>query len=270
MRDFAKAFEVTGTKPVKLARFDPGQTGGLKSKKQTLKRFESNLEALAELQYRLYAEGKRSLLIVLQGIDAAGKDGTIRRVFSVFNPQGCPVTAFKVPSRVELAHDFLWRVHKAAPPRGAIGIFNRSHYEDVLVVRVHGLAPKSVWSRRFAQINRFEKHLVDNGTTILKFFLVISKDEQKRRFRARLDNPLKNWKFSREDVEKRKLWGDYLQAIEDAVNRCSTPHAPWFVIPADHKWFRNLVISQIVRDTLERLDPRVPEVTEDLSDIVIE
>ena len=177
---------------------------------------------------------------------------------------------FKVPTPEERGHDFLWRVHKAAPVSGHITIFNRSHYEDVLVVRVHDLVPKSVWSRRYAQINEFEKMLAANGTTIIKFLLIISKDEQRQRFQKRLDDPARNWKFSREDVEKRKYWDDYLDAFEDAVNRCARPHAPWYCIPADRKWYRNLVISEIVKETLEEMDPRIPRSRENLSGIVIE
>jgi PPK2 family polyphosphate:nucleotide phosphotransferase len=267
---FRARYGIDGKKKIQLRRFNADERWAVKDRREAEKIFRANLGTLAEIQYRLYAEHKQSLLIVLQGIDAAGKDGTIRRVFSTFNPQGCSVTPFKVPTAEERGHDFLWRVHKAVPVSGHIGIFNRSHYEDVLVVRVHDLVPKSVWSKRYTQINEFEKMLAANGTTIVKFLLLISKDEQRRRFQKRLDDPTRNWKFSREDVEKRKYWGDYLDAFEDAVNRCARPHAPWYCIPADRKWHRNLVISEIVKETLEEMDPRIPRSREDLSGIVIE
>jgi PPK2 family polyphosphate:nucleotide phosphotransferase len=202
-------------------------------------------------------------------MDAGGKDGTIKHVMRGVNPQGCQVTSFKVPTKEELEHDFLWRVHKAVPRRGYIGIFNRSHYEDVLVVRVDNLAPEPVWQQRYEQINHFEKLLADTGTTILKFYLHISKDEQKERFEARLQDPHKNWKFSMEDVEKRQQWDDYTHAFEDALSRCSTPWAPWYVIPANHKWYRNLVISEIIVDTLTRLDMRYPPPLPNADQIVI-
>jgi PPK2 family polyphosphate:nucleotide phosphotransferase len=267
---FRAHYGVDGKKKVALRRFRSDEKWAVEDRREAEKIFRANIGALAELQYRLYAEQKQALLIVLQGIDAAGKDGTIRRVFSTFNPQGCSVTPFKVPTPEERGHDFLWRVHKKAPGSGHITIFNRSHYEDVLVVRVHDLVPRSVWSKRYAQINEFEKMLAANGTTIIKFLLLISKDEQRQRFRKRLDDPTRNWKFSREDVEKRKYWDDYLDAFEDAVNRCARPHAPWYCIPADRKWHRNLVISEIVKETLEEMDPRIPRSREDLSGIVIE
>ncbi len=268
--DYRKRFRVEGGKKLRLARFRTDAAAGVSGRPDAEKCFRENLRALAELQYNLYAEEKQSLLIVLQGIDAAGKDGTIRRVFSTFNPQGCTVTPFKVPTPEERGHDFLWRVHRAAPRKGHIGIFNRSHYEDVLVVRVHDIVPKGTWSKRYGLINDFERLLAAGGTTIIKFLLVISREEQKKRFRKRLEDPRKNWKFSSDDVEKRKYWKDYLEAFEDAVERCSKPHAPWYCIPSDRKWYRNLVVSRIVRDTLEEMDPRIPESTEDLSGIVID
>jgi PPK2 family polyphosphate:nucleotide phosphotransferase len=206
----------------------------------------------------LWAEGKHSLLIVLQAMDAGGKDGTIKHVMRGVNPQGCQVTSFKVPTEEELDHDFLWRIHKATPRRGYIGIFNRSHYEDVLVVRVHNLVPETVWRQRYEQINQFEKLLADTGTTILKFFLYISKEEQKERFEARLRDPAKNWKFSMGDVKERNLWDDYMAAFEEVLSRCSMPWAPWFVIPANRKWYRNLVVSQTIIEALEKLDMRYP------------
>ena len=199
------------------------------------------------------------MLVVLQGIDAAGKDGTIRHVMGAFNPQGCPVTSFKVPSADELAHDFLWRIHRRVPGKGEIGVFNRSHYEDVLVVRVHDIVPKAVWSRRYDQINAFEQMLAEEGTTIVKFFLYIDKDEQRERFQARLDDPAKRWKFRLGDLEERKRWDDYIAAYEDALSRCSTDDAPWYVIPSNRKWFRNLAVPTSSATRSRTLDPRYPE-----------
>jgi PPK2 family polyphosphate:nucleotide phosphotransferase len=253
---------------VRLSKWDADYTIGL-DKDDAAKILKKNIERLAELEYRLYAESQRSLLIVLQGMDAAGKDGTVRHVMSGLNPQSCRVTSFKVPSTEEQSHDFLWRIHKAVPARGEIGIFNRSHYEDVLVVRVHNLQPKSVWSERYAQINEFEKMLTANNVVVLKFFLHVSKDEQRKRLEARLDDPTKNWKLSPADVAERKRWKDYQHAYEEALTRCSTGYAPWFIIPANKKWFRNLAVSQIVVETLESLDLKFPKPVADLSEIVI-
>lgn len=218
------------------------------------------LERLQELQTALYAESKQALLVVLQGRDASGKDGVTRWVFGALNNQGCVVTSFKRPTEYELARDFLWRVHQAVPAKGNIGIFNRSHYEDVLVVRVRELVPKDVWSRRYQQINHFEKMLTENGVTILKFLLYISKEEQKERLIERLRNPLKNWKFNVGDLEERKYWDDYTEAYEDALERTSTKWAPWYVVPADHKKTRDLLVAQVVVNTLKRMDPKFPSV----------
>lgn len=223
-----------------------------------------------EYQRRFYADGKRKLLIVLQAMDAGGKDGTIRKITRGVNPQGVRVTPFKAPSKAALAHDFLWRIHKAVPGKGMMGIFNRSHYEDVLVVRVHNIAPEAVWRPRYAQINQFEKLLTDTGTTILKFYLHISKEEQKKRFQARLDDPTKHWKFSVEDLEKRKLWDDYMAAYEEMLRQCTTDWAPWYVIPADQKWYRNLTISRVMAQALRDLNPQYPEPEDDLTGIVVE
>lgn len=234
------------------------------------KEFKALRDELIDLQSRLYAEGKRKLLIVLQAMDAGGKDGTIRRVFRGVNPQGVRVTSFKVPSKLELAHDFLWRVHLAVPATGMIGVFNRSHYEDVLVVRVHNLVPESVWRPRYEHINAFEKLLADTGTTIFKFYLHISKAEQKERFQARLDNPDKHWKFAVEDLEKRKLWNEYMAAAEEMLQRCNTRWAPWYVIPADQKWYRNLTITRTIVHTIRELNIQYPEPEDDLTGIVIE
>jgi PPK2 family polyphosphate:nucleotide phosphotransferase len=227
-------------------------------------------EELAEMQRRLYAEGKHKLLIVLQAMDAGGKDSTIRHVFGGVNPQGVRVTSFKKPSEIEMAHDYLWRIHRAVPATGMMAVFNRSHYEDVLVVRVENLVPKNSWGTRFEQINQFERMLTETGTTILKLYLHISKEEQAERFQERLDDPEKNWKFSVDDLEKRKKWDEYMVAYEDALNRCTTDWAPWYVIPADQKWYRNLAIARIVVNALRNLDPQFPKATIDPDTIQVE
>ena len=220
-----------------------------------------------DLQQRLFAERKRSLLIVLQGLDAGGKDGVIKHVIGAMNPDGCRVANFKEPTQKELAHDFLWRIEAQTPEKGQVAIFNRSHYEDVLVVRVHNLVPKRVWSQRYDQINDFERRLVQNGTHILKFFLHISKEEQLERFEDRLDDPAKRWKISDADYAEREYWDDYLRAYEDVFARCNSDDAPWFVIPSDHKWFRDLAVSEIIVSTMERMDFQVPRPTVDIEEI---
>ena len=245
---------------VKLADWDPGATPGCKTKEEAAERLARNLERIDAQQYRLFAEARRSLLIVLQGMDTAGKDGLIRKVMTVFNPQGCRVWPFKVPTTEEATHDFLWRIHRAAPARGEVSIFNRSHYEDVLVVRVHDLVPKPVWSRRYKQINVFERHLHVHGTQVIKLFLHISRKEQRDRLLARLDDPLKRWKFSDADLAERKHWNEYQHAYEEALGRCSTRQAPWYVIPANNKWYRDLAVSEILAETLEAMDPKLPRV----------
>jgi PPK2 family polyphosphate:nucleotide phosphotransferase len=224
--------------------------------KRALKKCAKSID---RLQDRLYAEGRRSLLVVLQGMDTSGKDGTVRGVFNKCGPLGVRVTAFGKPTDIELAHDYLWRVHAAAPPRGHIGVFNRSHYEDVLIARVRHLAPADAIETRYAQINAFEQHLIENDTTILKFMLHISKAEQGERLQSRLDEPEKHWKFNPADLEDRALWEKYQRAYEIMLERCSTKHAPWRVIPADKKWRRNVIIAQVVRETLERMDPQYPK-----------
>jgi PPK2 family polyphosphate:nucleotide phosphotransferase len=254
---------------VKLARIDPAATHG-HTRRSATRELELGLARLTDLQDRLWAEGRQRVLVVLQGIDASGKDGTVKHVMSAFNPMGCSVTSLKVPTSIEAGHDYLWRVHQRTPGNGEIAILNRSHYEDVLVVRVHDYVPKKVWSRRFDHINAFEKLLADEGTTIVKFFLWIDRDEQKARLQSRIDDPAKNWKFRLGDLAERKLWDDYVIAYEDALSRCSTDHAPWYVIPANRNWFRNLAIADILAATLEELDPRYPKPTEDLSQVVIE
>ena len=216
-------------------------------------------DRIVALQERLYAERKRSLLVVFQAIDTGGKDGTIRAVLKGVNPQGCSVASFKVPSSEELDHDFLWRYHARTPGRGMIGVFNRSHYEDVLVVRVKGLVPEPVWRARYRMINEFERLLTESGTTVLKFFLHISKTEQKKRLEDRIADPEKHWKFDPGDLVERKSWDAYQQAFADALSHCSTPYAPWLVVPANHKWFRNVVIARTIADTLEAMDPRFPK-----------
>lgn len=254
---------------IKLARVDPGDTHGI-DKAGAADYLAKNLDRLSVLQYMLYAEARRSLLVVLQGIDAGGKDGTIRHVMSGLNPQGVHVTPFKVPEGAEKRHDYLWRVHQAIPEMGQIGIFNRSHYEDVLVVRVHGLVPKPVWSKRYRQINDFERMLSDNGVRIVKFLLYIDKQEQARRFRERLEDKTKNWKFSPDDLKEREYWDQYIDAYQDMLRRCSTAHAPWYVIPANRKWFRNLAVSQILREELEGMNLKYPKPAADLSRIKFE
>ena len=231
--------------------------------------FKALRKEFIEWQRRLYAEDRHKLLIVLQAMDAGGKDGTIRRVTEGVNPQGVHVASFKAPSKEELAHDFLWRIHKHVPARGMIAIFNRSHYEDVLVVRVDNLVPESVWRPRYEQINNFEKMLVETGTTILKFYLHISKDEQRKRFQARVDDPRKHWKFSFEDLEKRKQWADYMAAYEEMLQRTTTSWAPWYAIPADQKWYRNLAIMRVIVSALEVLNPQYPPPEGDLSGVVV-
>jgi PPK2 family polyphosphate:nucleotide phosphotransferase len=253
---------------VDLDGFDAGQTHGWDKEAAAAQQAEHEAH-LTELQEQLWAEGKQRLLIVLQGIDAAGKDGTIRHVMDAFNPQGCTVVGFKVPSALELAHDYLWRVHQHTPPKGQITIFNRSHYEDGLVVRVHDLVPRSVWSRRYRQINDWERMLTDEGTTIVKLFLYIDRDEQRERLQARLDEPDKRWKFSKGDLGERDLWDAYVKAFEDVLEKTSTAWAPWHLIPANRKWFRNLAVAHILGETLDELDPRYPKPEEGLEDVVI-
>jgi PPK2 family polyphosphate:nucleotide phosphotransferase len=255
-----------GSKP-RLKDRDPDETFG---KRRNDKALEKTLEHLRRLQQLLYADRHYALLIVLQALDAGGKDGTVGHVMSGVNPQACQVTAFKTPTAEELAHDFLWRVHKATPPVGNIGIFNRSHYEDVLVVRVHKLVPKDVWHKRYQHINDFEKMLTDHKVVILKFFLHISKDEQKRRLEARIKDPSRNWKFSMADVEERHHWDDYMEAYEDALRKCSTDSAPWYVIPSNKKWFRNQVVAELIVQTLDRMKLKYPPPSVDISKVVID
>jgi len=258
-------FRVKPGRKIKLDKIDPDHTLGLKNDKHSQGMLQKLTAQLDDLQYLLYASKKCALLVVLQGIDGAGKDGTIRHVMAGVNPQNCRVTSFKVPSAEEAAHDFLWRVHAAVPQRGEIGIFNRSHYEDVLVVRVHKLVPKTVWSRRYKQINHFERILAENDVRILKFYLHIGREEQKERFQERLEDRTKWWKLSPNDFLERKHWNEYMSAYEDAIQYCSTPWAPWYIIPANKKWFRNLAVSYIIVKTLQEMNMKYPKPAFDVS-----
>jgi PPK2 family polyphosphate:nucleotide phosphotransferase len=264
-------YKLSSGTQVKLSDHDPRDTaeflGGKTAGKGRLKEMNRELESLQEL---LYAEGKHKILVVLQGMDTSGKDGAIRHVFEGVNPQGVKVAGFGVPSKEELDHDYLWRIHRRVPKRGEITIFNRSHYEDVLVVKVRGLAPPDRVERRYAQITEFERMLAEEGTTILKFFLYISKEEQKQRLQERLDRPEKNWKFNPGDLVERGFWDDYIAAYETALTRTSTEHAPWYVVPADRKWYRNLVLASVLIETLKGLEMQYPPSETDLSKIVIE
>jgi len=265
--DYRKKFVVEPDSKVRLAKIDPSYCGKHESHATATPQIEKHVERMAKLQYLLYADGNQSLLVVLQALDAAGKDGVVKHLFTGMNPQGTSVFGFKQPSRSELAHDFLWRAHLPAPSRGQVVIYNRSHYEDVLVVRVHKLVPHSVWAKRYDLINDFEKMLAQNGTRILKFYLHISPQEQLERFKQRLDDPSRHWKISESDYSERELWPKYIEAYEDALALTSTKRAPWYVIPANHKWFRNLAISQIVADTMDEMGLKLPPTHVDIADI---
>jgi PPK2 family polyphosphate:nucleotide phosphotransferase len=262
-------YRVEPGEKIKLADVDPDQSEHYRSKKDVADELDRQRERICDLQERLYAERRQSLLIVLQAMDTGGKDGTIHHVFEGVNPQGCQVWPFKVPTAEELAHDFLWRYHQKTPAQGMITIFNRSHYEDVLVVRVKNLVPEKVWRQRYSQINEFERTLTLNNTTILKFFLHISKDEQKRRLESRLADAHKHWKFSVGDLKERAYWNDYIAAYQDAVTTCSTDYAPWYVVPANKKWYRNLVIARTIAERLEAMNPQYPPGEEGLEKITI-
>ncbi len=255
---------------IQLKDIDPRKVDGDWTKETAAEKIAENTLESRHLAYRLYAENRRALLLVLQGMDTAGKDGTIRTVTTGINPQSFQISPFKQPSSEELDHDFLWRIHKAVPRRGNIGVFNRSHYEDVLVVRVHDLVPEKEWKARYKRINEFEEMISEGGVTIVKCFLHISKEEQRERLQARLDEPHKRWKFSKADIAERKLWDDYQEAYEAAVNKCNTKVAPWHIIPSDRKWYRNLVVSTLLRKTLEAMDPQFPECEPGLDDVVVE
>ncbi len=265
--NYSDRFRIPEGSVVDLEKIDAAATDKGYNKRSAKKELAALVRQLQELQYLLYAENRRSLLVCLQAMDAGGKDGTIRHVFGPLNPQGTRVHSFKLPSAEEAAHDFLWRVHKQVPGRGEITVFNRSHYEDVLVARVRNLVPEAVWSRRYAQINAFEASLAASGTYILKFFLHIGPDEQLKRFKRRLKDPAKHWKISLADYSERTLWPQYQQAYADALSRTSTPHAPWFVIPANHKWFRNLAVASILVDFLKSLEMAFPAPTADLEEV---
>jgi len=257
-------------KKIRLRDISPDDTGEVKDKIEARERLPKLHERLAELQAALYAENKRSLLIVFQAMDTGGKDGALRSLLTGVDPAGLQVTSFKAPTSTELEHDFLWRIHAATPAKGIIGVWNRSHYEDVLIVRVHDLVKKDIWRARYEHINNFEKMLAGSGVTILKFFFHISKDEQKERLQARLDDPKKNWKFNAGDLKERKLWNDYQKAYEDAINECSTQVAPWRIVPANHKWARDVAVSEEVVKTLEAMNPQYPKADFDPKSIVIE
>jgi len=255
-----KKYVVNAGARAKLDRWDPADTSGFDGdKKDGEKAIDAIMKKLDPLQELLYAEHKHKVLIVLQGMDSAGKDATIRRVFEGVNPEGVRVAHFGKPSQEELDHDYLWRAHNQVPAKGEIVIFNRSHYESVLVERVHGIVPEKVWSKRYGQIADFERMLAEEGTTILKFFLLISKEEQARRLKDRLDDPTKHWKFSVLDYDERPYWKEYKRAYEDAIEKTSTDKAPWFVVPSDHGWFRDLVVAQAILETLESLDMKYPK-----------
>ena len=272
--DLAERYRINKGKKFRLKDVDPGDTGKLKSPEKATALLQQSVELLSELQEKLYAQDRWSLLLVFQAMDAAGKDGTIKHVLSGVNPQGCEVTSFKGPSELELDHDFLWRTARALPERGRIGIFNRSHYEEVLVVRVHPeylgsqkLAPrlvtKNIWKERFEDIRHFERHLTRNGTVVRKFFLHVSKEEQRKRFLQRLDEPKKNWKFSTGDVKERAHWDEYQDAYEDMIRHTATEDAPWYVVPADNKWFTRIVVASAIIETLQSLDLHFPRISKE-------
>ena len=268
MSNYLKKLIVEPDSKIRLKHFDPDYHGKHESRESALPEIQKNLQKMEQLQYLMYAENKHSLLIVLQGLDAAGKDGVVRHVLTGMNPSGCVSVNFKQPTARELAHDFLWRVHPHVPAKGSVAIFNRSHYEDVLVARVHNLVPEKVWSKRYDQINDFERLIAtENNTTILKFFLHISKQEQLERFKKRLDDPARQWKISDSDYKERDYWKDYIQAFEDVLSKTSAERAPWFIIPANHKWFRDLAISQIITRAMEEMNMQLPKPTVNLAEI---
>ena len=262
-------YRVLPEEPIVLADIDPSTSEQYKKKKHVEEELEHQRDRLENLQERLYAENKSSLLVVLQAMDTGGKDGTIKHVFQGINPQGCRVWSFKTPSNEESSHDFLWRYHQRTPQRGMITIFNRSHYEDVLIVRVKQLVPEEVWRKRYHTINQFEQMLTLSNIRVIKFFLHISKDEQKRRLESRLENSDKLWKFSSNDLKERQYWDEYQIAFQDAINNCSTAYAPWYVVPANNKWYRNLVIARTLADTLEAMNPQYPAAEQGLENITI-
>jgi PPK2 family polyphosphate:nucleotide phosphotransferase len=265
--DYRKKFAVEVGERPRLSKINASYTGKHESHEKAFPEIQAHLKRMDKLQYLLYADGSKSLLVVLQALDAAGKDGVIRHLFSGMNPLGTFVSCFKQPSKCEAAHDFLWRAHLRTPGKGEVVVFNRSYYEDVLVVRVHELIPQSIWSKRYDLINDFETMLSQNGTTVLKFYLYVSPEEQLSRFKQRLDDPSRQWKISESDYTERELWSKYVEAYEDAIAATSTKHAPWYVIPSNHKWFRNLAISQIISDTMDDLGLKLPPTHVDVADI---
>lgn len=269
VHDLLRELRVEPGSSPRLDRRDPGRRPGGATKEEGLTRLEALVDRLSLLHNRLFAEATRALLLVLQGMDASGKDGTIRHVLTGVNPQGCRVVSFREPTRTELAHDYLWRVHALCPARGEIAIFNRSHYEDVVAARVRGLVADERWRRRYQHIREFERLLVDEGTTVIKVFLNVSPDEQRVRLQDRLDNPEKRWKFRLGDLDDRSRFGDYTTAYEDAIRETSTPWAPWYVVPADHNWARNLAVAEILVNTLEHLDPQLPTADPSLEGIEV-
>ena len=266
----AERHRLTPGKSVRISDLPTGMDKEKGDKSAGTEEFAALQDELAEWQAKLYAENKQKLLVVIQALDAAGKDGTVQDVFQHVHPQGLAITSFKVPSEVEMAHDYLWRVHQVVPAKRMIGIFNRSQYEDVLVVRVAQIVPESVWQARYEQINQFEKLLADNGMVILKFFLHISKDEQRKRLQERMTDPTKQWKFSAEDVAKHKQYDQYMAAYEDVLNRCTTPWAPWYAIPTDHNWYRNLAVARVVVARLRAMNPTYPKPAEDWSGLTFD
>jgi len=268
--EIIKKLMVIEGKKINLQRLSPDYNFSIDEEKAEYVLKQNLKKRMSELQYRLYAERKNGLLIVFQGIDTSGKDSTIRHVISAFNPQSCAVKAFKEPTTEDLSHDFLWRIHKRAPSRGEIVVFNRSHYEDIIQPRVHKTIHKSIWSQRYEHINAFERCLSDNSIKIIKFFLHISKEEQRKRLEERMNDPSKQWKASESDITERKFWNNYTVAYQDIINRCSNLWAPWYIIPANKKWFRNLVVALIIVDTLERMKPKFPKPTINLSEMTID
>jgi PPK2 family polyphosphate:nucleotide phosphotransferase len=268
--EIIKKLMVIKGKKINLQRLSPDYNFSIDEEKAEYVLKQNLKKRMSELQYRLYAERKNGLLIVFQGIDTSGKDSTIRHVISAFNPQSCAVKAFKEPTTEDLSHDFLWRIHKRAPSKGEIVVFNRSHYEDIIQPRVHKTIHKSIWSQRYEHINAFERCLSDNSIKIIKFFLHISKEEQRKRLEERMNDPSKQWKASESDITERKFWNSYTVAYQDIINRCSNLWAPWYIIPANKKWFRNLVVALIIVDTLERMKPKFPKPTINLSEMTID
>ena len=268
--EIIKKLMVIEGKKINLQRLSPDYNFSIDEEKAEYVLKQNLKKRMSELQYRFYAERKNGLLIVFQGIDTSGKDSTIRHVISAFNPQSCAVKAFKEPTTEDLSHDFLWRIHKRAPSRGEIVVFNRSHYEDIIQPRVHKTIHKSIWSQRYEHINAFERCLSDNSIKIIKFFLHISKEEQRKRLEERMNDPSKQWKASESDITERKFWNNYTVAYQDIINRCSNLWAPWYIIPANKKWFRNLVVALIIVDTLERMKPKFPKPTINLSEMTID